>query len=146
SHRHRQAGANDEVDVRDRPGRRRRGRKARGRSQFQARALPRFDRQLLRELEMPLSYRIDHARGLILTTGAGDLTDADVLAHKQALVADATVAPGMRELSDLRGVTRVLITTQGVQLMIGLDARHAPTFRNSKLAVIARDDAQFGMS
>ena len=44
---------------------------------------------------MPLTYEIEAARQLIHTTGAGTLTDADVMAHRASLAADPAFVAGM---------------------------------------------------
>jgi hypothetical protein len=63
---------------------------------------------------MPISYRIDDARGLVLTTATGALTDADILDLKARLASDPWWSPGMQELADVRGIDRLEVTTEGV--------------------------------
>jgi hypothetical protein len=59
---------------------------------------------------MPITYRIDTKQGLVLTAATGVLTDDELLEHKRALAADPTFSPGMRQLSDVRGVERLAVT------------------------------------
>lgn len=70
---------------------------------------------------MPITYRIDSERGIVLTAATGVLTDDEVMAHKRALAGDPGYRAGMRELSDVRGVERLDVTPEGVRLMASLD-------------------------
>jgi hypothetical protein len=95
---------------------------------------------------MPLTYRIDAGRNLVLTTGTGVLTDEDVLAHKRALIEDPAFVTGMRELSDVRAVEELRVTPDGVRLMVGLDEKHARARAGCKLAIVAGQPLIFGMA
>jgi hypothetical protein len=70
-----------------------------------------------RDIGMPISYRIDEARALVLTTATGALTDADILGLKARLQVDPRWSPGMRELADVREIDRLDVTTEGVRRM-----------------------------
>jgi hypothetical protein len=95
---------------------------------------------------MPLSYRIDPEHSLILTTGSGVLADEHVLAHKKALNADPDYDASMKELSDLRAVTDLSVTTQGVSAMAGYDRDNPDTEGRHRLALVASEDVVFGMA
>lgn len=93
---------------------------------------------------MPIRYRIDPKRGLVLTTATGVLTDDELLAHKRKLRADPDFRPDMCELSDVRQVTRLEVTPQGVQQFVEQDkSSEQPNYR---LAIVARADVVFGMA
>jgi hypothetical protein len=72
---------------------------------------------------MSMTYTIEPARNLVLTTGAGVLTDDDVMAHRRALSADPQSSPQMRELSDIRQVTDFQVTPAGIRIMVAADVR-----------------------
>jgi hypothetical protein len=95
---------------------------------------------------MPISYKIDEDRGLVLTTATGTLTDADILSLKALLAADPRWRPGMRELSDVRGVERLDVTTAGVRQMAAWDAAADPAIGQYRLAIVASRDHVFGMA
>jgi hypothetical protein len=95
---------------------------------------------------MPLSYRIDPEHSLILTTASGVLTDEHVLAHKKSLTADPDYDPSMKELTDLRAVTELDVTTQGVSAMAGYDRNNPDTEGRHRLALVASEDVVFGMA
>ena len=95
---------------------------------------------------MPISYRIDPARSLVLTTVTGVVTDNDVLAHKRALASDPEYHPSMKELSDVRGVTDLEVTAEGIAVMAGFDREHDDTERGHRIALVASADVVYGMA
>lgn len=95
---------------------------------------------------MPISYRIDPQRNLIFTTATGILTDDDILELKRQLTADPEFKPGMRELSDVRAVTDLRVTTQGVRRMVNQDAKQSSTLDEYRLAIVAGSGEVFGMA
>ncbi len=93
---------------------------------------------------MPISYRIDKQRRLVLTTATGVLTDEELPDHKRALIVDPEFEPGMRELSDTRTIERLSVTPAGVRKMVALDQDHADRLGDYRLAIVALADASFG--
>lgn len=95
---------------------------------------------------MPISYRIDPERNFVFTTASGILTDDDILDLKRRLTADPEFRAGMRELSDVRAVTDLRVTAQGVRSMVDEDAKQSSTLHSYKLAIVAGKDSVFGMA
>jgi hypothetical protein len=95
---------------------------------------------------MPISYRIDPEHRLVVTTASGILTDDDILELKRRLAADPEFMAGMRELSDVRAVTELQVSTDGVRRMVAMDESPSSTPRGYKLAIVAGTDAAFGMA
>lgn len=95
---------------------------------------------------MPISYQIDEEHNLVLTTGSGVITDEDILQHKNRLLSDPNFKPGMRELSDLRGIERLDVTPDGVMKMVQHDETHAPEVTAHRLAIVASKDVVYGMA
>jgi hypothetical protein len=95
---------------------------------------------------MPVSYQIDEALGLVLTTATGVLTDTDILQHKARVVADPRWKPGMRELADARSIDRFEVTTAGVRQMTALDEHNAAALESYALAIVVGHDAAYGMA
>ncbi|MDH3497054.1 MAG: hypothetical protein OER21_09835 [Gemmatimonadota bacterium] len=95
---------------------------------------------------MPLSYRLLPEHDLIWTTATGVLTDGDVLEHKRRLVADPACHPNMRELSDIRPVSELQVTPNGVQLMAAMDSRDAAQLGDHHMALVANEDVVVGMA
>jgi len=95
---------------------------------------------------MPIAYRIDNKRRLVLTRGWGVLTDADVLAHKKQLAKDPLFDPTMPELSDVRSVERLDVTTAGVKAMVAYDVTNADRVAGHRMALVVASDEVFGMA
>jgi hypothetical protein len=99
-----------------------------------------------RNARMPISYRIDEAKKLVLTTASGVLTDSDILQLKSSLVSDPRWTPGMRELSDVRSIDRLDVTTAGVQMMMQSDELHARALDSYRLAIVVAHQLVYGMA
>lgn len=95
---------------------------------------------------MPISYRIDPERRLVVTTASGILTDDDILELKRRLAADPEFKADMRELSDVRAVTDLQVSTDGVRRMVAMDESPSSAPDKHKLAIVAGSDATFGMA
>lgn len=91
---------------------------------------------------MPISYRIDTARSLVVSVAAGVVTDDELLDHQQRLRDDPAFQPWFRQLFDFRQGTTNLVTGRGVrQLAV------APAFgKGSKRALLVDQDAAFGLA
>ena len=95
---------------------------------------------------MPISYEINEARGLVLTTASGTLTDSDNLQLKARLVADPRWKPGIRELSDVRSIDRLEVTTEGVQQMEWHDEDDAAALASYRLAIVVSQQGVYEMA
>lgn len=95
---------------------------------------------------MPISYQIDVKHQLVLTTASGTLTDDDVLQFKFRLVRDPDFRPGMSELSDIRNVEKIEVTTIGIRQMVEQDKKDAKFIASHRLAMVASDDVVYGMA
>lgn len=95
---------------------------------------------------MPISYRIDVEHCLILTTASGTLTDDDIVQHKARIVQDPDFRPGMKELSDIRGVDQLNVTPAGIMEMVNQDAKDSTTVGSHQLALVVSKEVAFGMA
>jgi hypothetical protein len=93
-----------------------------------------------------MTYTIDPSSGLVLTTAAGVVTDADVLGHLDALAADPRLPAVAAELADARGVTDPAVTSNGLWRAAAREAAAGPPLSARRLAIVAASDAAFGMS
>jgi hypothetical protein len=93
-----------------------------------------------------MSYSIDTTRQLVLTRAWGVLTDADLLEHKAQLANDSGFSASMAELSDVRGVERLAVTTEGVKLMVAHDVASSDRMAGHRLALVVSSDESFGMA
>lgn len=95
---------------------------------------------------MPISYRIDVDLGAVFTHATGALTDDELIAHKRDLTRDPAFKPGMVELSDLRGLERLDITSAGVSRFVAQDESDANQLAGVRMAIVASEDLAYGMS
>ena len=94
---------------------------------------------------MPMAYTIDAGRKLVLTRAWGVLSDSDVLQHKATLDADPKFVAGIRELSDVREIERLAVTSSGVRDMIRRD-KEKLTKPEHRLALVVASDVVYGMA
>ena len=95
---------------------------------------------------MPISYRIDSDRGLVLTTASDSLTVDELLAHKSALLEDEQFLPGFKELSDVRGVREMKLGFTEMQRLAGFDRDHKARLGDYKLALVVPKALIFGLA
>jgi hypothetical protein len=95
---------------------------------------------------MPMSYRIEPDRALVLTEAWGVLTDQDILTHKAKLLSDPAFNPAMAQISDVRRIERLDVTTAGVRAMVGHDAANADRRLGHRMALVVPSDSAFGMA
>jgi hypothetical protein len=91
---------------------------------------------------MPTRYSIDPQRHLVLTVFDGDVSDADLRAHVDALDADPQFDRKMSELVDLRGVTSTSLTSTGIRAVASAPV-HALRARR---AFVAPSDLLYGLA
>jgi len=95
---------------------------------------------------MPITYRIELDRRLVVSTAFGVLTDAELLAHKNRLAADPLFRSDLRELGDGRSVERLEVTLDGIRAMVSCDAALGAARSPQKLALVLSEDLAFGMA
>ncbi len=86
---------------------------------------------------MPITYRIDGARKVVLTKAEGVLTDADLRAHVVTLLSDADVRPEFNELIDLREVTELEVSERGFGEVVKAILDAEQQVQESKTALVA---------
>ena len=90
---------------------------------------------------MPIRYVIDKERRLVLTTGEGIVTFAELKLHQDQLVADPNLDPRFDQLLDFATVTQADVSVEEAKLL----ARRAVLSPESRRAVIATEKSVFGM-
>ncbi len=94
---------------------------------------------------MPISYRIDHERRLVVAAGHGTLTEQDVLGYQSEVWSRADVA-GYDELVDMSDVKRIEVSSAGQVRHLASMAAEMPSSRSrSKFAIVAPTDIAFGL-
>jgi hypothetical protein len=80
---------------------------------------------------LPVSYKIDKNRRLVLTTWSGVLTEDEILAHQQQLVIDPDFDRSFSQVSDFTHLTAVDIDAIGPLITAILAHWHSPTTSSS---------------
>ena len=94
---------------------------------------------------MPIDYRIDPARRLVLASGRSTVTDDDVFGYQREVWSRADVE-GFDELVDMTAVEHIALpSVDRVQDLAHLSAAMDTRSRPSRLAVIAPTDVAFGL-
>ena len=94
---------------------------------------------------MPIEYKIDHERRLVLTKGLGVFTDSDVFGYQREVWSRPDVT-GYNELVDMTEVKEIALPSTGrIRQLATLAASMDPPSRPSKFAVVAPQDIAFGL-
>src|SRR5215467_9869144 len=88
------------------------------------------------------NYRIDEARGLVITTVWGVLTDADILAHRRKLRNDPRFRSGFLQLVDLTHVNGITLDYDAVEEL----SREHLFSRDSRRAFVAPNVVTYAMT
>ncbi|HLW99228.1 MAG TPA: hypothetical protein VKR82_11315 [Candidatus Acidoferrales bacterium] len=91
---------------------------------------------------MPVQYKIEKERRLVLSTASGVLTPEDIFAHQRKLAKDPDFDPKFSQLSDFTHVTELDLTQQDVQ-KIAEATLFAPDARR---ALVVKDKRAFGLA
>ena len=97
---------------------------------------------------MPAELRIDAVGRIVFTRLFGVVTDDDFLSLTRFVVDSPEMRPGFSELCDLRDSTRVEISADALRRNLAMTEpldRH-PSRRSARIAVVAPNDAAFGVA
>ena len=94
---------------------------------------------------MPIEYRIDHDRKLVVAKGRGTVTDPDVFGYQRDVWSRNDVA-GYDELIDMSEVEHIAVpSVNRVCELASLSATMDAVSPASKLAIIAPENLAFGL-
>jgi hypothetical protein len=91
---------------------------------------------------VPGAYTILPARSLVLTWAWGVLTDQELIDHARTLSADPRFGQDFAQLSDLREVTDLRVTSAGVRTLASIN----PFGAGARRALLTSADSAFGMA
>lgn len=91
---------------------------------------------------MPVSYRLDSARHLVLSRAWGVLTDQEIEAHYKRLAADPGFQPTYRQLCDMMEVTRLDATADMLRRL----AQQSIFSPGTRRAFVAAQDSHYGLT
>lgn len=86
---------------------------------------------------MPITYRIDGARKLVLAKAEGVLTTAQFVAYVELVLADRGIGPGFNELIDLREVAELEVSERGFGEVVKAIMEVEPEVKETKTALVA---------
>jgi hypothetical protein len=90
---------------------------------------------------VPISYSIDPARRLVSSRIWGIVTNEEVDEHNRQLRSDPLFDPAYRQIADMTGVTRNMVTVDNVR-QTARDQYFTPGARR---ALLVSDDTTFGL-
>jgi hypothetical protein len=94
---------------------------------------------------MPIEYRIDHERRLVIAEGSGTMTDEDVFGYQRNVWSRPEIA-GYDELIDMRRVEQIALpSNERMQELAGLSAGMDPRSSSSRFAIVAPTDLAYGL-
>ena len=91
---------------------------------------------------MPVSFQVDKARRLVVSTASGFLTVTDILAHQRKLLADANFDPECSQLVDCSAITGIDLSPDDVRAVTAT----AVFSTHSRRAIVVATDEQFGFA
>jgi hypothetical protein len=94
----------------------------------------------LREVPMPWRYTIDAERGLVISTGWGRMTFAEMQAHQDQLASDPHFNPEFRQLVDATAITELNISIAEASKLAGrrlFSPKSKRAFLGSGLSIVA---------
>jgi len=96
---------------------------------------------------MPIDYRVDSARRVLIAEVVGRVTDDDLLAYGRALLDDPRAGEANHEFVDLRSVdASSIITSQGVRALAQFWIDAYAKMSGGRLAILAESDVSYGMA
>jgi hypothetical protein len=93
------------------------------------------------EMNMPISYHIDRTRNLIYSTGAGWLSEEEILDLQQRAQRDPDFSPTFYQLHDLRAAS-FNVSYAGIEQL----ARTALPKPGSRIAIVVDSTLGFGLA
>jgi hypothetical protein len=95
---------------------------------------------------MPIDYRIDHEKRLVLAYSFGKLTDDEILAYQQEVWSRIDVA-GYNEMVDLTAVEEFdTLSASKMRIIAALGASMDSQDKSAKTAMLASPGLHYGMS
>ena len=100
-----------------------------------------------RRLVMPILHTINKELGVVLSSLAGDISDADLLSSYKELYESECWQPGFHEIVDLRNAQMGGVTSDGLRRVSSMvESFTKGKCEEFKTAFIAPDDLPFGIA
>jgi len=92
---------------------------------------------------MPFTYAIDNERRLVVSTGSGLLTAADIVAHIEGLRGDPNFDAGFRQLMDFTQVTEARLPSDEIRRLAQISVFSS---RSQRAIVVGGNPLFFGLA
>src|SRR5262245_27846990 len=94
---------------------------------------------------MPIDYRVDHERRLVLAEAHGAVTADDIFSYQREVWSRPDVG-GYNELVDMSDVEKIVEpSSDGMRRLAKLSAQTDPARGGTKFAIVAPQDFAFGL-
>ena len=95
---------------------------------------------------MPITYRIDPERDMVLVEGHGTLAFDDHRSFRAELLKDPQFHAGMKELADFRAVERHDFSMDGFEKFLEEEKQHIDLLQDYQIAIVTNDDLHYGFA
>ncbi len=95
---------------------------------------------------MPIQYRIDVATGVLHVTAEGRVSDAELRDFATRAAGDPELRSGIHELIDLRSADLAEISSGLIPEVASVFGAHDRGRTEARIAIVASDDAAYGLS
>ncbi len=95
---------------------------------------------------MPITYRIDPERNLVMTEGRGVITDNDLLEYLSKRMNDPLFRSDMKELVDFRDVERDELTMESFLEFSNQLLKYISELKDYRIAIVTTSDLHFGFT
>jgi len=95
---------------------------------------------------MPIEYRIDSEKKLVLVKGYGKFSFDDLQEFRANLVKDPLFHEGMKELADYRNVEEHYFTREGFQQFLDQEKQFIDLLRDYMIAIVTDSDLHYGFA
>jgi len=92
--------------------------------------------------KMPVFYKIDKERKIVMSSGSGVLTIEDIIGHQERLLNDPEFDPSYSQLSDFTHVTKVQLSSEDERLA----AKKNIFLHRSRRPLVVKNDVQYGVA
>ena len=94
---------------------------------------------------MPIDYRIDHERRIVIAKGRGELTSEDIFEYQREAWSQPGVT-GYDELVDMTAVVQVIDpNVNEIRKLARMSAATDPPLGRARFAIVAPERLQFGL-
>jgi hypothetical protein len=97
-------------------------------------------------VQMPIVYRLDPERNLVLVEGSGVITDNDLFEFLSNRINDPLSSPNMNVLADLRDVERDELTMDNFLRFFDQQIKYTARLNDYLVAIVTNSDLYFGFT